>query len=90
MPEVKTQVVQVSESAAEGTARNHSIYIDRPEAKGGSDKGPMGGEHFLMGSKPGRRMSKTSESRLLDLSPLSLPAIPLSIFPYQPNTVIKI
>ncbi len=49
MPEVTTQVVQVSESAAEGTARNHSIFIDRPEAKGGSDKGPMGGEYFLMG-----------------------------------------
>ncbi len=49
MPEAKTQVVQVSDSAAEGTARNHSIFIDRPEAKGGSDKGPMGGEYFLMG-----------------------------------------
>ncbi|NQU65437.1 MAG: OsmC family protein [SAR324 cluster bacterium] len=49
MPEIKIQVVQISESAAEGTARNHSIFIDRPEAKGGSDKGPMGGEYFLMG-----------------------------------------
>ena len=49
MPEAKTQVVQVSDSAAEGTARNHSVFIDRPEAKGGSDKGPMGGEYFLMG-----------------------------------------
>jgi putative redox protein len=49
MPEAKTQVVQISDSAAEGTARNHSVFIDRPEAKGGSNKGPMGGEYFLMG-----------------------------------------
>ena len=49
MAEIKTQVVQISGSATEGTARTHTIFIDRPEAKGGSDKGPMGGEYFLMG-----------------------------------------
>ena len=49
MAEVTLGVVQISESAAEGTARNHKAFIDRPEAKGGSDKGPMGGEFFLMG-----------------------------------------
>ena len=49
MPEIKTEVVQVSESASEGTARHHSIFIDRPESKDGTDKGPMGGEYFLMG-----------------------------------------
>ncbi|MFH2132170.1 MAG: OsmC family protein [bacterium] len=47
--EVKVQVVQISESASEGNVRNHSVTIDRPEAKGGADKGPMGGEFLLMG-----------------------------------------
>jgi putative redox protein len=47
--EVKAHVRQISTSASQGTARNHSVYSDRPEAKGGGNKGPMGGELFLMG-----------------------------------------
>jgi putative redox protein len=38
---------QVSASTSEATARNHHVLIDRPEAKGGADQGPMGGELFL-------------------------------------------
>ena len=49
MPEITTRVVQISDSASEGSARDFSILIDRPESKGGTDKGPMGGEYFLMG-----------------------------------------
>jgi putative redox protein len=47
--QVKATVRQVSESASLGTVRDHSAYCDRPEAKGGGDKGPMGGELFLVG-----------------------------------------
>lgn len=47
--EVITYVAQVSESTSEGRARSHKVSCDRPEAKGGSDAGPMGGELFLMG-----------------------------------------
>ena len=47
--EVKAHVRQISASASQGTARDHSVYSDRPEIKGGSNKGPMGGELFLMG-----------------------------------------
>ena len=47
--QVKANVEQVSASASQGTARDHSVYSDRPEAKGGSNKGAMGGELFLMG-----------------------------------------
>ena len=47
--QVKANVKQVSDSASQGTARDHSVYCDRPEAKGGSNKGAMGGEMFLMG-----------------------------------------
>ncbi len=47
--EVTAQVTQVSASTSEATARTHSVRCDRPESKGGSDGGPMGGELFLMG-----------------------------------------
>jgi putative redox protein len=47
--QIKAVVRQVSTSTSEATARQHRSYVDRPEAKGGSDKGPMGGELMLMG-----------------------------------------
>ena len=47
--QVKAIVKQVSDSASQGTVRNHTSYCDRPEAKGGGNKGPMGGELFLVG-----------------------------------------
>ena len=47
--QIKANVKQVSDSASQGTARDHTVYCDRPEAKGGSNKGAMGGEMFLMG-----------------------------------------
>ena len=49
MAEIKVNIGQVTDSASQGRARLHTIFIDRPEAKGGTDKGPMGGELFLMG-----------------------------------------
>lgn len=39
---------QVGTSTTEGTIRQHTVLVDRPETKGGSDKGPMGGELLLM------------------------------------------
>jgi putative redox protein len=46
--QVQVQVKQISPSASEGTARDHSTIMDRPEAKGGENRGAMGGEHLLM------------------------------------------
>lgn len=46
--EVRVTVRQISESASEGSARDHTVCCDRPEAKGGRNQGPMGGEMFLM------------------------------------------
>ena len=46
--QVQVQVKQISPSASEGTAREHSTIMDRPEAKGGANQGAMGGEHLLM------------------------------------------
>ena len=45
--EISIQVNQAGESTSKGLIRDHEILIDRPEAKGGADKGPMGGELLL-------------------------------------------
>lgn len=42
--------VELNRSGGTGstaTIRTHSLTMDRPEAKGGTDTGPMGGEAFL-------------------------------------------
>lgn len=49
MPTVTVNVDQLDHTASQGTARNHTMIMDRPEAKGGQNKGPMGGEALLMG-----------------------------------------
>ncbi len=38
---------QTSASASEAAIRTHTVAVDRPVDKGGSDQGPMGGELFL-------------------------------------------
>ena len=49
MPTILTTLTQLDHSASQGEVRGHQLVIDRPEAKGGQDKGPMGGEALLMG-----------------------------------------
>lgn len=44
---MKIELRQVSTSASEAVVRKHRVLIDRPNDKGGSDSGPMGGELFL-------------------------------------------
>jgi len=46
--QVQVNVRQVGPSSSEGTARDHKAVMDRPEAKGGENRGAMGGEHLLM------------------------------------------
>jgi len=46
--QVQVNVKQIGPSASEGTAREHKAVMDRPEAKGGENRGAMGGEHLLM------------------------------------------
>jgi putative redox protein len=41
-------VAQDGLSTGMGTARTHSLLIDRPIAKGGADRGPLGGELLLL------------------------------------------
>jgi putative redox protein len=47
MTTMKIQVRQASASTSEATLRTHHVLIDRPIEKGGTDRGPMGGELFL-------------------------------------------
>jgi putative redox protein len=48
MPTIQVSVNQVGPSTSEGSIRKHKVLIDRPEAKGGEDKGAMGGELLLL------------------------------------------
>ena len=48
MAEIIATIQQTAPTTVAATIRNHGgIMIDRPEAKGGADAGPMGGEYLL-------------------------------------------
>ncbi len=47
MPTITVNLNQVDDATTAAQIRNHAIDIDRPEAKGGKDKGAMGGELLL-------------------------------------------
>ena len=70
---ITVNVRQISPYTTEGTVRDHTVLVDRPEAKGGSDRGAMGGELLLV-SLGGCFMSnlleivRTRESDIADIS----------------------
>ena len=45
---IAVEIHQVGPSTSEGRARHHRLLIDRPVAKGGADRGPLGGELLLL------------------------------------------
>lgn len=47
MSTINVTLQQTGATTTKATIRNHSVSIDRPEAKGGSDAGAMGGELLL-------------------------------------------
>ena len=47
MPTISVNLNQIDDATTEAQIRTHAIDIDRPEAKGGHDKGAMGGELLL-------------------------------------------
>lgn len=49
MATATVKVEQISSTTSRGNARGHEIVMDRPEAKGGSNEGMMGGEAVLNG-----------------------------------------
>ena len=47
MPTITVNLNQLDDATTAAQIRHHAIDIDRPEAKGGRDKGAMGGELLL-------------------------------------------
>jgi len=45
---LEARVAQIGPTTGQGTARTHSVVIDRPVEKGGNDRGPLGGELLLL------------------------------------------
>jgi putative redox protein len=45
---LEARVEQDGASSAVGIVRTHRVAIDRPVGKGGTDKGPLGGEYLLV------------------------------------------
>ena len=41
-------IEQIGAATSQGIARSHTVFIDRPVAKGGEDRGPLGGEYQLL------------------------------------------
>ncbi len=44
---IEIELSQAGPTTTEAAIRSHRVLIDRPEAKGGEDRGPMGGELLL-------------------------------------------
>ena len=49
MSELQVVLTQLDQTTSQAQSREHSVTIDRPKDKGGQNKGPLGGETFLMG-----------------------------------------
>ena len=49
MATLTVRVEQISSTASKGNTRGHEVVMDRPEPKGGANKGMMGGEAMLNG-----------------------------------------
>ena len=45
---LEVRVEQDGRATSKGTARHHTMFIDRPVDKGGEDRGPLGGELLLL------------------------------------------
>jgi putative redox protein len=45
--DITVQLERVGATTSEARIRTHTVLVDRPAAKGGSDRGPMGGELLL-------------------------------------------
>ena len=45
---ISVEIEQVGPSTGQATARAHTVFVDRPQDKGGDDRGPLGGEYLLV------------------------------------------
>ena len=49
MAAIEMEIRQSGPTSSEASVRGHGVVVDRPAAKGGEDRGPMGGELILAG-----------------------------------------
>jgi len=73
-PEIRINVHRTGDTASEGHVRGHRIVMDRPEEKGGSDRGPMGGETMLcaLGGCFMSNLMAAAQAREVDLGEVEL------------------
>ena len=45
---ISVEIAQDGPSTGKATARSHTVFVDRPAEKDGSDRGPLGGEYLLI------------------------------------------
>lgn len=45
---LEVKIAQIGPSTSRATARTHTVLVDRPQARGGEDRGPVGGEYMLI------------------------------------------
>jgi putative redox protein len=45
---LRVDLEQDGPSTSKVTVRSHTVFVDRPVAKGGADRGPLGGEYQLV------------------------------------------
>ena len=45
---IAVDIEQVGPSTGSAKARSHTVLVDRPAEKGGTDRGPLGGEYLLV------------------------------------------
>lgn len=74
MPTISVNLNQINDATTAAQIRNHAIDIDRPEAKGGRDKGAMGGELLLasLGGCFNSNLLAAIRARDLDINDVSI------------------
>ena len=74
MPTISVNLNQVNDATTAAQIRDHAIDIDRPEAKGGRDKGAMGGELLLasLGGCFNSNLLAAIRARDLDIDDISI------------------
>lgn len=74
MPTITVKLAQVDDATTAARIRKHVIDIDRPEAKGGRDKGAMGGELLLasLGGCFNSNLLAAIRSRELDIDDIAI------------------
>ncbi len=74
MPTITVNLNQVDDATTAAKIRQHAIDIDRPTAKGGRDKGAMGGELLLasLGGCFNSNLLAAIRARELDISDVAI------------------